>query len=154
MPEGDITCCLSLFPSRCSETQHECITYCSKGKYWKCAVWGISPSCNKAWSDVTFTLFLATEFFYGDHFKMKGRQKTTLWKGELGALLKVNWQLKIVAFCHGHPEWNRNPWFTALSETRIILWPFHLGVPPWHVPGMSCQPAKIVNCYSFIHTLH
>ena len=34
--------------------------------------------------------FWRLNFFYGFHFKMKGRQKTTLSKGELGAQLKVN----------------------------------------------------------------
>ena len=34
--------------------------------------------------------FWRLNFFYGFHFKMTGRQKTTLSKGELGAQLKVN----------------------------------------------------------------
>ena len=34
--------------------------------------------------------FRLLNFFYGFHFKMKGRQKMTLSKGELGAQLKVN----------------------------------------------------------------
>ena len=34
--------------------------------------------------------FRLLNFFYGFHFKMKGRQKMTLSKGELGGQLKVN----------------------------------------------------------------
>ena len=68
---------------------------------------------------------------------------------------KVNWQLKIVAFCHGHPKWNQNPWFTALSETtRIILWPFHLGVPPWHVLPTSTINCSVIDSYTHQSTLN
>ena len=31
-------------------------------------------------------VFLATEFFYGDHFTIEGRQKVTFWNSELEAL--------------------------------------------------------------------
>ena len=41
-----------------------------------------------SWSVLPFTFFwvLATEFFCGDHFAIKDRQKATFWKSELGVL--------------------------------------------------------------------
>ena len=85
------------------------LTYCSKVKCWKCAVWRISPSCNTSWSVLplhiffaacnmswsvlpfTFVCFWRLNFFYGDHFAIKGCQKATFWKSELGVLIHCNY---------------------------------------------------------------
>ena len=88
-------------------------TYCSKVKCCKRAFQGISPSCNMSWSVLPSNIlffseqrvicrevsspslfFLATEFFYGNHFTIKGCQKATFWKSGLGALpwfTDINW---------------------------------------------------------------
>ena len=39
-------------------------------------------------------------------------------------LLKILWQLRMMAFPNEHPEWDQNPWFILLtdsSETKSIL---------------------------------
>ena len=36
-----------------------------------------------------FLFFSVTDFFYGNNFTIKGRQKATFWKSELGALTRV-----------------------------------------------------------------
>ena len=100
---GSITC-LSLFPSRRSETRHECVNLPQQRsvenvRFGALALRVIrhevsSPfmfflrrvKCHEVSSPSRFFLFLATEFFYGDHFAIKGHQKATFWKSELGAL--------------------------------------------------------------------
>ena len=78
------------------------LTYCSKVKCWKRAVRHISVSCNTSWSVLPLHVFsrhvicheVSSPFMfvcfwrYGDHFAIKGRQKATLWKSELGALIQ------------------------------------------------------------------
>ena len=39
-------------------------------------------------------------------------------------LLKILWQVRVMAFRNEHPEWDQNPWFVVLtdsSETKSIL---------------------------------
>ena len=103
---GSITC-LSLFPSRRSETRHECVNLLQQSKVLKtwaenvhfgalalCVVRDEVSSlftffcviCHEVSSPSRFLVFGDWMFFYGDHFAIKGRQKATFWKCELGAL--------------------------------------------------------------------
>ena len=94
--------CLSLFPSRCSETWHEYVKWSVENMLFNSLARRVihhevsSPftfffkTCNMSWSVLPFTflLFVFGDWisFYGDHFAIKGRQKATFWKSELGAL--------------------------------------------------------------------
>ena len=82
---GSITC-LSLFPSRRSETWHDCVNLLQRSVE-NVPFGALAPHvvCHEVSSPSRF-LFLATEFFYGDHFAIKGHQKATFWKSELGVL--------------------------------------------------------------------
>ena len=95
---------LSLFPSRRSGTRHECINLLQQSSVENVRFRALtlriihhevsSPFkffsqreiCHEVSSPSRLFLVLATEFFYGNHFAIKGRQKATFWKSELGAL--------------------------------------------------------------------
>ena len=110
---GSISFLFLFYPLVVQKLDMNAQTYCSKVKCWKRPVWRISPSCNISWSVLPSNIlffseqrvicrevsspslfFLATEFFYGNHFTIKGCQKATFWKSVLGALplfTDINW---------------------------------------------------------------
>ena len=88
---GSITC-LSHFPSCWSETWHEWVNLKYTVAKWRVkkvpfGVWAFHVICHEVSSPLRFFVF-GDWIFYGDHLAIKGRQKATFWKSELGALIQ------------------------------------------------------------------
>ena len=105
----------------CAFMFHGCITS-SDMKYllWHVPVTLISPiRCN-------FLLFLWNIAGKCDQSAGCRRQPAAILNPAFiiifsSVLWRIIWQLKMVMFCHQHPQWDKNPWFLPQSEKISIF---------------------------------